>query len=343
MEIARGKIKTAQKIVIYGPEGIGKSMFISKFPAPLYIDTEGSTNNIDVARLPKPYSWGILMDNVRYVYTHPDICETLAIDTADWAEKLCAEDLCARMQKKGIEDFSYGKGYIYLAEEFGRLLTLLDGVIEQGVNVAFAAHATMRKFEQPDEIGAYDRWEMKLKKQTSPLLKEWADMLLFVNYQTYVIKTDDNKHKVQGGKRVMHTSHHPCWDAKNRHGLEPELDFMYEEIAHCIPIKKSTTIEERKERSVPEAEIPIREQEELAQTNKDIDIPNALSTLMNSNNVTIEELQSVVAYRGYFPEGTPFKNYDPDFVTGVLIGAWPQVYKIIQEMRNKELKEACPF
>lgn len=33
----------------------------------------------------------------------------------------------------------------------------------------------------------------------------------------------------------MYTSHHPCWDAKNRHGLASELPFEYAAIAHCIP------------------------------------------------------------------------------------------------------------
>ena len=36
MEITRGKIKAAQKVVVYGPEGIGKSTFASQFPEPLF-------------------------------------------------------------------------------------------------------------------------------------------------------------------------------------------------------------------------------------------------------------------------------------------------------------------
>ena len=62
MEITRGKIQTAQKIVLYGPEGIGKTTFASRFPEPLFIDTEGSTRQLDVARLPKPTSWQFMMD-----------------------------------------------------------------------------------------------------------------------------------------------------------------------------------------------------------------------------------------------------------------------------------------
>ena len=63
----------------------------------------------------------------------------------------------------------------------------------------------------------------------------------FANYKTLVIKTDDKKSKAQGGKRVMYTTHHPCWDAKNRHDLLEELPFDYHEIAHCIPARGGST------------------------------------------------------------------------------------------------------
>ena len=57
----------------------------------------------------------------------------------------------------------------------------------------------MRKFEQPDELGAYDRWELKLGKKTSsqisPLVKEWADMVLFANYKTYAVAVDKDGKK----------------------------------------------------------------------------------------------------------------------------------------------------
>ena len=61
LNITKGVVKKAQKCVIYGPEGIGKSTFAAQFPEPLFIDTEGSTNHMDVMRLPKPSSWTMLM------------------------------------------------------------------------------------------------------------------------------------------------------------------------------------------------------------------------------------------------------------------------------------------
>ena len=177
MNITKGKIKKALKIVVYGQEGVGKSTFASKFPDPVFIDTEGSTGQLDVARFDAPTSWEMLMQQVEYVRQNPDVCRTLVIDTADWAEKLCIRAVCDRANKDGIEDFGWGKGYTYVQEEFGKLINKLTEVIDKGINVVFTAHAQMRKVEQPDEMGSYDRWELKLTKQCSPLLKEWSDLL----------------------------------------------------------------------------------------------------------------------------------------------------------------------
>jgi len=358
MEITRGKISGAQKILVYGPEGIGKSTFASQFPNPVFIDTEGSTKHMDVLRTPKPSSWTMIKEQVAYFKANPYKCDTLVMDTADWAEQLCKVEVCAKGNKKSIADFGYGNGFIYLADEFGKLLNSFEELIDLGINVVITAHAQMRKFEQPDEMGSYDRWEMKLEKKVFPLLKEWADMVLFANYETYVVKTEDKKNKAQGGKRIMYTSHHPCWDAKNRHNLEVKLPFDYISIAHCIitrgaaPIQQlrpqqaitpTPAVEQTKVTVVPPVmqSKPAEKPKEILKVNtpeppkNDLKgIPKALADLMKANNVTVEEIQEVVGSRGYYPKNTPIDNYDPSFVAGVLVGAWQQVYAMITESRD---------
>lgn len=232
--ITKGRVETAKKVVIYGPEGIGKSTLASKFPNPVFIDTEGSTKELDVARYPAPTSWNDIITQVEDTAAEVP-CSTLVIDTADWAENLCIDQTCKDLNVKGIESVGYGKGYVYATEKFQALLKSCDKCIEAGINVVFTAHAQMRKFEQPDEMGAYDRWEMKLTKKTAPLLKEWADMVLFCNYKTDVITDQATKSKkATGGKRVMYATHHPCWDAKNRYGLPDQMEMSFDHIAHLF-------------------------------------------------------------------------------------------------------------
>lgn len=358
MQITRGKIEGAQKICCYGPEGIGKSTFAAQFPEPLFSDTEDSTKHMDVSRFPKPTSWTMLLEQARYVKANPSICQTYITDTADWAEKLCREHICSAAQKNSISDFSHGQGYVKLMEEFGKFLNLLSDIIDAGVHVVIVAHAVMRKFEQPDELGQYDRWEMKLEKKVYPLIKEWADMILFMNYETIVVNVDDKgaqkgKNKAQGGKRIMHTSHHPCWDAKNRHNLADKLPLDYSAIAHCIPARgvaapvkpaqpviTVTNPNAPKEvqhatQTIPPTPptMPIPQPESNGSLTE---IFKPLADLMKANDVTPFDIQRAVASKGYYPVDTPIANYDPGFVSGVLVGAWAQVYQIILEVKKDD-------
>lgn len=365
-EITSGKIAKAQKVVIYGPEGIGKTSFGSYFPQPVFIDTEGSTGNLDVARLPNPSSWSMLMQQIQYVKANPHLMKTLVIDTVDWAEALCKESVCSTNGWKGIEDPGYGKGYVYVAEEFGRFLNALSDLIDVGINVVLLAHSEIKKFEQPDEMGAYDRYQLKLLKQTAPLVKEWSDMLLFMNYRTLSVQADKEgkKFKGAGGQRTIYANHRPAWDAKNRHGLPDEFPMDFNQIAHIFyqavgvqePVVEPQPIfnvtQPPIQQAVPEqpavaqpqtvssepAQLP--QQEVVAdpfpaaeQPPLNPAIPKSLQDLMIQNNVTEAEIQEVVSKKGYYPADTPITNYDPGFIDGVLVGAWTQVYPLIEEAR----------
>lgn len=326
MQITSGKIKKAIKVVLYGEEGVGKSTFASQFPNPLFIDTEQSTTHMDVRRLPAPQSWDELRNEVLWAIENPDEMGTLVLDTADWAEQMCSVHVCKKAGKKGIEDFGYGKGHTYLGEEFSTLLVDLNRLIDLGVNVVVNAHAKMRKFEQPDESGAYDRWELKLGKQTAPLLKEWADLLLFAQFETVVVKTSDGKAKAtQGRNRIMHTTHHACWDAKNRFGLPEKLPLDYGTIAHIIPADL------RGAAPVPPA-APVQpsapvQQEDVPDTDVgEYDgIPHDLKRLMLTDGIKPNEVMYAVAQNGTYTPDTPIANYDPEYIRQVLIGAWESV------------------
>lgn len=354
------------KFCIYGPEGIGKSTLASKLPSVIFIDTEGSTDYMTVCRYPRPQSWDVLMDMVDDAGQQR--IGTLVIDTADWAERLCVDALCAAKGWKGIEDAGYGKGYVYLKEKFGALLDKLTTLQDKGINVGFTAHAQLRKVERPEETGAYDHWELKVSKQVGPMLKEWADLLLFCNYKTMVIHgaTPMEKNKIAGGKRVMYATHNPVWDAKNRFGLPDELPLDYAAIRAVFERDGKPTqepVEDSVGTPVPDAAAAAAVEaapEPAAETwapggslepedvlPEDPFIPEEpatqlkdrfpdLAQLMEASGVQYAEVQAAVSARGYFPGDLPIEMYPADFVKGCLVAAWESVKNLIMDIRRSK-------
>lgn len=352
MNITRGKIPSAKKIVVYGTEGIGKSTFASKFPDPVFIDTEESTKELDVARFDKPSSWTMLLEQVKYVIANPDCCKTLVIDTADWAEQLEIAELCATKGWKGLEDAGYGKGYQYSAEGFGRLLDLLSEVTHKAIHVVVTAHAWLRKVELPDEIGSYDHWEMKTSKKVAPLIREWADAVLFVNYKTIVVNVDGQgaqkgKNKAQGGKRVIYTTHTPFWDAKNRMGLPDELPLDIDAFRpYLFPQGVKGTAPGPAPSEMPAPPSPASKEDASAPAafpaeptkasvqEDGIYIPDVLRPLLESSSVTEQEVRQVIDKRQkrFFPMGSPWEAMEKaGFVDGWVLPNWEKIVQMIQD------------
>ncbi|MDY0138294.1 MAG: ATP-binding protein [Candidatus Izemoplasmatales bacterium] len=313
LKIIEGKEKRPLKVVIYGPEGIGKSTFASKFPDPLFIDTEGGTSNLDVRRIKCNKSWDELLLIVKEVIKNPTICKTLVLDTADWSETLCINAVTEKYRKNNIEDFGYGKGYVYLLDEYTKLLTLFDQVIEAGINVVITAHAKPRKFELPEEQGAFDRYEMKLTKQVAPVIKEWSDALFFTNYKIYVVTTESNRRKAQGGKRVLYTTHNPTYDAKNRFDLPEELELDFKSIAHLF---------EGLEKPVKEPELSLTVQR--------------LNKMIVDAGISELELQEVVAEKGHYELSVLVQNYSDEFITRWIIPNWERVLETIKNKKGEQ-------
>lgn len=315
LKIESGFEKRPLKVVIYGAEGIGKSTFASQFPNPLFLDTEGGTSSLNIRRVKCGSSWDYLLSCVEEIIKDPSICKTLVIDTADWAESLCTKYVCEKYRKSNIEEFGFGKGYVYLQDEFSKLLTALDKVIELGVNAVITAHGKPRKFELPEEAGQFDRWEMKLTKQVAPLLKEWCDMLLFCNYKTYVVTTENNTKKAQGGKRVIYTSHHACWDAKNRYGLPDELDLDFKGIAHLFGTQSPKKSPVSKENTESELLSKVRE-------------------LIKNSGISETDVETVVTAKGHYTKDKHLSDYKEDFLARWIIPNFKKIVEVINKTKS---------
>lgn len=296
------------KTVIYGPEGIGKTLLAAKFPDPLFIDTEGSTTHYDnIKRLPKPKDWKQLNDMIDFVSKEKP-CQTLVIDTFDWAEMAEVNELLKENGWRSIESPGYGKGYIQSAERIASFLNDLETkLIRNGINVVLACHSQIRKMELPEEQGSFDKYELKLGNKTgsrtSPLVKEWADMILFCNFKTYVEVSNDGmekKAKATGGtERVMYATKSAVWDAKNRFGLPDEMPLSFD------PLKKlftKSSAAKPKPKTKPKPKPQAKAEESGLDWLPDIawpsNTPKEAVDLCIKNNVFQDDLQLMLFQKG---------------------------------------------
>jgi len=208
--------------VIHGVEGIGKTTLASQFPSPLILDTEDGSKRIDCARF-RVTKWLDLLSAMLDLGGDPQGFKTVVIDSIDWAEMLLRAHLEAKLGKP-VDEMPYGRGFGVLSEAFQQLIAAADGLIAKGMNVVFVGHSEVKRCTPPDMDEGYDRYEIKLSKKVAPIVKEWADLILFTNYKTRLIEGADGRKKGRGGKeRVMYAERTAAWDAKNRFGLPAEM------------------------------------------------------------------------------------------------------------------------
>lgn len=232
--LVRGKQSAPRRVVIYGPEGIGKSTFARDALRPVFIDIENGTLELDVVRFPRPPAgWALpdVYEAIEFLRTNTEHdFATLAIDVIDALEAVIWAHLCKREKKSNIEAFGYGKGYQAALDEWRVLLGKLERLqLERQMGLVLVGHSFVKTFKNP-EGPDFDRYNMKIHEKPAGLLREWSDAVLFACYETFAEKVDDKDRKGKGfstGARVIRTLRTAAYDAKNRYSLPEELPLSY--------------------------------------------------------------------------------------------------------------------
>lgn len=240
--IRKGPTKRPPRVFLIGVEGVGKSTFGVESPKPFFLCAENGLvgPQFENAQSFAPRDWLDLLAFVEAMATDSHDFQTLVVDTLDWIEPILYRYLCQRdstPQKvlASIEDYGYGKGYKYAADEFRRLLALLDKCNARGMVVEVLAHSMVKPYNNP--LGDnYDRFEAKASKEIAGLVSEWADAVLFAQFQVFTTqKKGIEKAKGYGGqRRLVKTTHSAGWNAKNRYGLPEEMEFDAGAILEAI-------------------------------------------------------------------------------------------------------------
>ena len=219
--IISGKVNSPQRIIIFGPGGIGKSTLASLAPKPVFLDIEGGTNDMDVPRVEGLNSFADLRACLQSDAL--DGFGTVILDSATRAEELSAAHALATIKhEKGmsvtsIEGYGFGKGYTHVYDMFLLLLADLDSQVRRGRHVILIAHECISDVPNPtgDDFIRYEPHLQSPKSGKNSIRNrviQWSDHVLFIGYD---VVTEDGKGK-GGGTRTIYTSEMPSHIAKSR-------------------------------------------------------------------------------------------------------------------------------
>lgn len=227
--VSRGRVRSPLSVLLYGVEGVGKSSWGADAPAPIFLDLEDGTEELDVARFPRPESWSDVLAALDALAREQHQYQTVVIDTLDALERLIQREVCRSGGKQSIEDFGYGKGYVAASELAAVFVQRLEALRRKGMHVVCLAHAQIRAFSDPAG-DSYDKYRIKGHDKFVALFKEWAKAVLFANYRVYTVSKDGKTKALGDGARVVYTEPRPAWEAKNRYGLPTELPLNWHEF-----------------------------------------------------------------------------------------------------------------
>lgn len=228
----KGKLNRPNKDLIYGVEGVGKSSLASTYPNPIFLDFEGSTDEMDVDRIPIN-NWAEFVEASNKILKDKDFydVETIVFDTADWFEPIVLQRILKIDGADSITDpkyYGFGAGDKRISEFVKtEIFPIFQAFLNSGRNVVIVAHALIKGIDDPI-AGRYDSFIMKSGKIFSATLKEWCSNMFFLNFETHIeYKKGIEKNKAKGGReRFIHTTRTPQYEAKNRIKAPERMKFI---------------------------------------------------------------------------------------------------------------------
>lgn len=235
-----GNSKQPPRILLYGVQGIGKSTFGAALPKPIFILTEDGLRGKafeNTARFPVCKTFEDVKRYISMLIIEEHEHKSVVLDSLGWLQKLIFEEVAEIKNKDDVADVGYQAGYKIALSKFLAVLELLAELHEKkNMLICLLGHSDVVKYNPPDG-DSYDRYGLNLHKLIAPVVQQWSDIVLFVNYKVRTKRVDEgfgnSKAKAIGTdepERIMYTQERPAFHAKNRYDLPAELDFSWEAL-----------------------------------------------------------------------------------------------------------------
>jgi hypothetical protein len=106
-----------------------------------------------------------------------------------------------------------------------------------GRHMVIIGHAQVRTVTLPGLAEPFDKYEPRIDKRNADILIEWADHVLFFDWDIRTAKNRDGVVRaLSGNEPIVRVVHGPGWTAKNRAGLTEPLKPEFAALASLFGI-----------------------------------------------------------------------------------------------------------
>lgn len=223
--------KEAPLLIVFSPNGHGKSSFIASAKNPFVIDAEKKFKSDNPASIYRPDSYYDLIESLSWLRDQDKLDNgLLAIDTLDWLEREIHNKICSDFNVKIVNDdhckaLNFNKGYDLAANIFmGEVYPLLDAIREKhNMPILIGAQCLPQKQKEADK----DEYVMQDLRVQDKLAHKISDL---VEAKVYLQKREHLNQKGQvipTEERYLITRRVKGINAKNNLHLPEEVVISY--------------------------------------------------------------------------------------------------------------------
>ena len=251
----------APRFLLHGQEGAGKTTLASKFPSPIFLQTEdGCPGGLEFDSFGLIENFADLRSAISALASEPHRFRTVVLDSIDAGEELIWRDVCQSQGWSSIESPGYGKGYVVTDNWWLDILRGLDYLRRQhGMIIVLLAHSAIETINDP-RAASYTSYQLRLHKRARGLVQDWCDAIGFLapdlHVQSEEVGFGKKRNRADGGsQRWLHFEARPSFVAKNRYDLPAKMpvakNFSYGALAPYLPPQPSAAIIDGKPNSKP--------------------------------------------------------------------------------------------